>query len=147
MVIRGRITGGTPSDVEVRPMRYQDLDVCGALCEYIHGFERINELRDCLQGFAPYVVLRAGRIVGYTSSATEWSANHGVAETEDDMKALLLGIGASMTGPLSFLLPVRQTRFFRWCLDHGLRTVKPMTLMTMGEYQDPIGCYFPSIAF
>ena len=42
LVMRGRLTGDTPSDVEVRPMRSQDLDVCGALYEKIHGFERTN---------------------------------------------------------------------------------------------------------
>jgi hypothetical protein len=113
----------------------------------VHGFERINELRDCLQGFIPFVALRASQIVGYASASTEWSANHGVAEAEDDMKALLLGINASTTDTLSFLLPIRQTSLFRWCLDQGLRIVKPMTLMAMGDYQEPKGCYFTSVAF
>jgi len=147
LLMRGRPKSKTLSEVEVRPMSSQDLDACRALCEKVYGFERTGELRDCLQGLNPFVVLRAGRIVGYSSASAEWSANHGVAEAEDDMRALLLGISASMTETLSFLLPIRQTSLFRWCLDQGLRIVKPMTLMAMGDYQEPMRCYFPSGAF
>jgi hypothetical protein len=49
--------------------------------------------------------------------------------------------------PLSFLLPTPQASFFRWCLSEGLRAVKPMTLMAMGSYQEPEGCYFPSVLY
>ena len=147
LIMRGRLRNKTPGDVKVRPMCDQDLEACGALCEKVHGFERINELRDGLQVFTPYVAQRAGRVVGYASAPTEWSANHGVAETEDDMRALLLGINAVIPDPITFLLPVRQKSFFRWCLDQGLRIVKPMTLMAIGEYREPAGCYFPSVAF
>lgn len=147
MLMHGRLRGETPSEVEVRPMRRDDLEACAALCEKVHGLERTHELRDGLEVFSPFVALRAGHIVGYTSAPSEWSTNHGVAETEDDMRALLVGSGAAMMEPISFLLPIRQASFFRWCLDQGLRAVKPMTLMTMGEYQEPAGCYFPSVLF
>ena len=63
------------------------------------------------------------------------------------MKALLLGAGAVNEEPLSFLLPVRQANFFRWCLSEGLRVIKPMTLMVMGDYQEPNGCYFVSVLY
>ena len=125
----------------------QDLDACAALCEKVHGFERTNELRDCLQSFTPFVALRAGRIVAYASAPNAWFANHGVAEAEDDMSALLLGIHLAIAGPLCFLLPIRQASLFRWCLEHGLRVVMPMTLMAMGEYREPAGCHFPSVVF
>jgi len=147
LIMHGRLRSEIPGDVEVRPMLNQDLEACGVLCTKVHGFERTNELRDWLHVFTPYVALRAGRVVGYASAPAEWSANHGVAEAEDGMRALLLGISASMTDPLTFLLPVRQTSLFRWCLNQGLRVVKPMTLMAMGEYREPAGCYFTSVAF
>ena len=57
-----------------------------------------------------------------------------------------LAAAASMNSePLSFLLPVRQASLFRWCLDQGFRAILPMTLMAIGEYQDPDDCYMPSI--
>jgi GNAT superfamily N-acetyltransferase len=147
VLMHGQLSSKPLGDVEIRPMRSEDLDACRALCEKVHGFERINEVRNGLQFFAPFVALRADRIVAYASAPAVWSANHGVAEVEADMRALLLGICASMTDPLFFLLPIRQTSFFRWCLDQGMRVVKPMTLMAMGEYQEPAGCYFPSAVF
>jgi hypothetical protein len=70
-----------------------------------------------------------------------------VAETEDDMRALLLGAAALTSEPLAFLLPVRQAGFFRWCLREGLRVVKPMTLMTLGQYREPRGSYFVSVLY
>jgi hypothetical protein len=63
------------------------------------------------------------------------------------MKALLLGAAVMNAEPLSFLSPVRQASFFRWCSSEGFRTVVPMTLMAMGKYQEPHGCCFPSILY
>ena len=121
--------------------------VSWALCKVVHGFGRTNELRDALNTFSPFVALREDRIVAYASAVTFWPLNHGVAETEEDMKALLVGAGAMSQEPLSFLLPVRQAGFFRWCLNGGLRVVKPMTLMVKGKYQEPNGCYFTSVLY
>jgi GNAT superfamily N-acetyltransferase len=147
MFVSGRPKSKPYTGVEVRRMQGEDLDECGALCKRVHGFQRTNELTDALKIFTPFVGLREHRVVAYASAADTWAQNHGVAESEEDMRALILGIGASMSEPLSFLLPIRQTSFFRWCLDQGLRVVKPMTLMAMGEYQEPKGCYFTSVVY
>ena len=77
-----------------------------------------------------------------------WVLNHAVAETEEDMQMLLIGATNLSPGrPLSFLLPTRQTSLFRWCLKRGMRVVKPLTLMAMGEYHEPRGCYLPSVGY
>jgi hypothetical protein len=113
------------------------------------GYERTNGLRDALQEelCAPFVALRAGRVTAYLSAATFWQLNHGVAETEEEMQALLLGAAAASEEPLSLLVPSRQTDLLRWCLCQGLRVVKPVTLMVIGAYREPIGCFFPSIEY
>ena len=49
--------------------------------------------------------------------------------------------------PLSFLLPTRQAGLFRWCLGQGLRVVKTMTLMAMGEYVEPRGSFITSVGY
>jgi len=113
----------------------------------VHGIERTHELQEALRVFAPFVVEREGRITGYLPAATFWLMNHGVAETELDMRALLAGAGALSAEPLSLLLPTRQANLFRWCLHQEMRTIKPMTLMPMGRYQEPRGCYFPSVLY
>jgi GNAT superfamily N-acetyltransferase len=145
-VISGKPRSGPVHGVDVRPLEEDDLDECGALCEKVHGFERTNELRDSIHAFAPLVATRDGRIVAYASSVTFWPLNHGVAEGEDDMTALLQGAAAALEDPLAFLVPLR-TGLFRWCLEEGLRLVKPMNLMALGEYREPSGAWLPSVLY
>jgi predicted N-acetyltransferase YhbS len=129
LLMQGTPRSGPDLGYAVRPMTAADVDACGALCTAVHGIARTHELQ------------------GYLSAATFWLMNHGVAETELDMRALLAGAGAMSPEPLSMLLPTRQANLFRWCLHQGLRAIKPMTLMTMGHYQEPKGCYFPSVLY
>jgi GNAT superfamily N-acetyltransferase len=143
---------GTPKSApmagfSIRELAGDDLTACAQLARRVHGFERIAELRNALKIFRPFVVERDGRITGYLSAATLWLANHGVAETEDDMRALLVGAAAASSEPLSLLMPARQAGLLRWCLSQGLRIVKPMTLMTTGAYHAPNGAYFPSVFY
>ena len=145
-VMTGKPRSDPVQDVEVRPLAEGDLDECAALCEKVHGFERTNELRDAIQAFAPFVAVRDGRLAAYASSVTFWPMNHGVAASEDDMKALLMGAAAVVEEPLAFLVPLR-TGLFRWGLEEGLRLVKPMNLMALGEYQEPRGSWFPSVLY
>ncbi len=43
-------------------------------------------------------------------------------------------------GP-GFLLPTRDSELFRWSLDKGLRVVQPITLMSLGLYDEPAGAF------
>jgi hypothetical protein len=145
--MRGTPRCGPELGYTIRPMITADLDACGALCTAVHGIERTHELEEAPRVFAPFVVEREGRITGYLSAATFWLMNHGVAETELDMRALLVGAGAMSPEPLSLLLPTRQANLFRWGLHQGMGAIEPMTLMTMGHYQEPRGWYFPSVLY
>jgi len=147
LLMTGTPRGKPPSDIEVRPLTANDLEACAALCTRVHGFDRSQELADALKLFSPVVAVRQARVTAYASTATFWPLNHGVAETEEDMRALLLGAATLTSDPLALLLPVRQAGFFRWCLGEGLRVVKPMTLMTLGQYREPEGCYFVSVLY
>ena len=49
--------------------------------------------------------------------------------------------------PPGLLLPSRNGEVFRWCLARGLRVVQPMTLMSLGLYNEPRGAFLPSILF
>lgn len=55
-------------------------------------------------------------------------------------------IPGSFAGP-GFFAPMRNAALMRWCLEHGLRIVQPMTLMTMGPYQEPNGAFLCSILY
>lgn len=145
-VVTGKPRSEPVSDIQVRPLHENDLGACEKLCAAVHGHERTNELRDAIQAFAPFVAVREGRIVAYATAVGFWPMNHGVAESEDDMEALLLGAGAAIDEPLAFLVPLRSD-LLRWCLDEGLRLVKPMNLMALGEYRDPRGAWLPSVLY
>ena len=144
-VTTGKPRSAPVDGVEVRPLAEADVEECSALCERVHGFPR-NELPDALHAMTPFVALRDGRITAYSTSVSFWPMNHGVAETDDDMRALLLGAAAATGEPLAFLVPLRSP-LFRWSLSEGLRLVKPMNVMAMGEYQEPRGSWYPSVLY
>jgi ribosomal protein S18 acetylase RimI-like enzyme len=144
-LVSGKPDGGRAEDIEVWPLTEKDLDACEALCREVHGFERTAELRGSIQALAPWVGVRDGSIVAYLSNAGHWIGNHGVARSDDDMTALLRGV-AAVDERLSFLVPLRSG-LFRWCLEEGLRLVKPLNLMAQGRYQEPTGSWFPSVRY
>jgi predicted N-acetyltransferase YhbS len=128
---------------EVRPATEADIAACNAVCRRVHGFDRGGELADAIAQNSATVVEHRGRITGY---ATEIGfLAHAVAESNEDLKALI-GAADAFTGP-GFLMPTRNDDVFRWCLGQGLRLVKPMTLMTIGLYNEPAGAYLPSVLY
>jgi hypothetical protein len=42
---------------------------------------------------------------------------------------------------------MKNSLLFRWRLSEGFRSVLLTTLMAMGKYQEPDGCYMPSILY
>jgi GNAT superfamily N-acetyltransferase len=147
MVVEGVPRSETPGDVAVRPLSAGDVDACAALCERVHGITRSSEVRLAVERFRPLVAEREGRVTGYATMLGHWSAGHAVAETERDLVALLRGPEGEAGGAVSFLLPTRQVSLFRWCLEQGMRIVKPTTLMAVGRYQEPHGLFFPSVSY
>jgi len=148
VMVTGAISGALPAGTEVRPIQAEDYAGCSELCRKIHGIERTGELKNTPPFLTSFVAVRDGRITAYASAPHFWVLNYAVAETEEDMHAVLTGTGNLSNGqPLSFLLPTRQTNLFRWCLKQGMRVVKSMTLMSMGKYEEPRGCFLPSVGY
>ena len=147
-LMEGQLHGDVPPDVTVRALREEDYASCAELCRLVHGFDRLNELKHTPPFLTSFVAVREGRITAYASAPQFWALNHAVAETLSDMCALLTGASNLMPGePMSFLLPTRQSDLFQWCLQQGLRVMKPLTLMSMGEYHEPRSCYLPSVGY
>jgi GNAT superfamily N-acetyltransferase len=128
---------------QVRPAVAEDLTSCEGLCEMTHGFARRSELTRGVERGAALVVEREGRITGYASELAFWG--HGVGETDQDVQALIAA--APTFGGPGFLVPARNAAMLRWGLSRGLRIVQPMTLMTIGWYQEPASAYLPSVGF
>jgi GNAT superfamily N-acetyltransferase len=127
----------------IRPARIPDLDECNQLCRRVHGHDRGGELRDAIGQSTAVLAEREGRIVGYATLIGFFG--HTVGESNADVEALIANADAFL-GP-GILVPTRNAGLFRWCLENGLRVVRPMTLMTIGLYNEPAGAYLPSILY
>ena len=127
----------------VRAAVEADLEVCNRVCLGVHGHERELELLEAIQRGTATVVEHGGRVTGYATLIGFFG--HAVGETNREMKALI-GAAPSFLGP-GFLLPTRNSELFRWCLGHGLHVVQPMTLMSLGLYNEPAGAFLPSILY
>jgi GNAT superfamily N-acetyltransferase len=127
----------------VRPAQMADLENCNRLSWQVHGHDRSGELSDAIGGGTAVVVERDGRITGYSSALAFFG--HSAGETNVDLQALIAS--SESFGGSGILVPARNAALFRWCLENGLRVVQPMTLMTMGLYNEPVGAWLPSIIF
>jgi hypothetical protein len=85
--------------------------------------------------------------VAYAATLDQFGAAYAVAESDDDMSALIAGAVVPEGPPASFLLPHHQHDLLRWCLAAGLRIVKPMNYMVMGRYRRPQGAWIPSVLY
>jgi GNAT superfamily N-acetyltransferase len=142
--LQGKPISEVISGRSVRVATESDLETCNAICRAIHGHDRNGELRDSIKQGIAKVVLQGDKITGYTSGLTYF--NHSVGFTNDDLKALIASATDCYGGP-GILIPTRNARLFRWCLDNGLRLVHQLTLMTVGMYNEPAGSYMPSILY
>lgn len=141
--LNGAPLGVSVAGCVVRRGREEDAAACDAVCRRVHGHGRGGEVRDALQMGSLVVVERGGEVTGYATGFGYFS--HAVGRENLDLQALIGG-AERIDGP-GILVPTRNAELFRWCLAHGLRVVQPMTLMTMGMYQEPSGAYMPSVLY
>ncbi|MGH8144676.1 MAG: GNAT family N-acetyltransferase [Steroidobacteraceae bacterium] len=127
----------------VRPAVEADLDACNRVCCAVHGHDRGGELLDAIRQGTATVVEYGDRIAGYATIVGFFG--HAVGESNADLQALI-GDAKGIAGS-GFLLPSRNAELFRWCLAHGLRVIQPLTLMSLGLYNDPAGAFLPSITY
>jgi predicted N-acetyltransferase YhbS len=127
----------------VRSAQASDVEACNQVALRVHGHHRGGELADAVQQGTATVVERQGRITGYASSLAFFG--HAVAETNPDLQAIIAAAD-SFGGP-GILVPSRNSELFRWCLGNGLRVVQPMTLMSLGLYNEPKGAFLPSVTY
>lgn len=142
-VMSGKTAVRAIEGYSVRPATDGDEQACSSVCEAVHGFARSGELRDGIAQRIARVVERQGRLTGYACGFGYFG--HAVGETTDDLKALIASAD-EISGP-GILVPLRDGTLFRWCLENGLRVFQPMTLMTIGMYNEPSGAYLPSILY
>jgi predicted N-acetyltransferase YhbS len=142
-ILQGQALGFESKGFGVRQATERDVEACNRLCRTVHGHERNHELLDAIKHETASVVDRDGRVSGYATSIGFFG--HAVGETNEDLKALI-GAATSIAGP-GLLMPSRNAELFQWCLNRGLRIVEPMTLMSVGLYNEPAGAFLPSIIY
>jgi GNAT superfamily N-acetyltransferase len=142
-LLQGEALGCAIAGHDVRAATPADLDAANALAFRVHGHQRVGELEQAVRQGTATIVQRGGRLTGYATEIGFFG--HAVGETTDDVRALIAA-APSFSGP-GFLLPIRNAKLFRWALEHGLRVVQPMTLMTLGPYREPQGAFLPSILY
>jgi N-acetylglutamate synthase-like GNAT family acetyltransferase len=143
VVMQGPAIQQVPDGYSVRTAVAADLEACNALCHRIHGHDRSGELSEAITQKTARVVEHNGRITACSSFLGFFGFS--IAESNSGLQALL-GSADEYAGP-GFLLPTRNSELFRWCLNHGLRVIEPMTLMSVGLYNDPAGAFLPSILY
>jgi GNAT superfamily N-acetyltransferase len=141
--LQGTARERTVAGCSVRKAAAEDAAACNALSRRVHGFDRAGELEHGIAQGSARVLERGGRITGYTSVLGFFG--HATAETNVDLQALIAA-AESFAGP-GILLPMRNAELFRWCLGNGLRVVQPMTLMSLGLYNEPAGAWLPSVIY
>ncbi len=127
----------------VRTATAADEAACNALCLRVHGHTRAGEVSGALADGKAKVVERLGRITAYTTGTNYFG--HSVAETNDDLQALI-GAADGFATP-GMLVPLSNADLFRWCLAHGLRVFFVVNMMTIGLYQEPRGAYLASVGY
>lgn len=127
----------------VRVATPADEAACNVLCVRVHGHDRAGEVGPAIAKGKAKVVERLGRITGYTTGIGYF--NHSVAETNDDLYAMI-GTATHLMQP-GIVVPLDNPELFRWCLAHGLRVFFVMNLMAIGLYQEPRGAYLASVGY
>ncbi len=137
------LAGSQPVDDAFRPATVDDLPAMDELCRSVYHVSRTAECAAFMRVGIPTFVLDRGHIAGYLTSL---ALGHGVAESEDDMLALLAGVGATVPESHS-IVPLRSGELYRRALAAGHRNSKVMNLMALGPYEEPQGAYCPSAMF
>jgi predicted N-acetyltransferase YhbS len=142
-LLQGRPLARSADGFDVRMATEADLARCDELCTEVHGHHRTGELREAIATGSARVVIRCGRITGYTTGIG--FAGHAVATSNADVKALIANAESfTWTG---FLVPLANDELLRWCLEQRLRIVYLLNLMSLGRYEQPRGAYLPSIGY
>jgi predicted N-acetyltransferase YhbS len=133
-------------DESVRPVAEPDLDAIEELSRRIYKSSRRNEVEGNIGGpFRPFLRERAGHVTAYYCLGI---AGHGVAETEEDMVAVVRE--AARQSPPEFhrtFCPLTEGSLYRRFLAAGFRNVKVMNLMALGPYEEPDGVWVPSVLY
>jgi GNAT superfamily N-acetyltransferase len=131
------------ADPTIREATENDLSELDALTRKFFKTSRLTELREWPKiGFPLFARERDGKLRGYFIPG---KLGHGVAETIEDTLALLGEAGRRLPPEIAtYLLPMRNSQFYRAALQAGHHLNKVLTYMTLGPYTPPEAVWMPS---
>jgi len=138
--IEGKLKNIPSTNSDIRRLNQSDHTHCIDLCTQILGFYRGPSTFSDTFG-----LFQNNELTAYTTCLS--TDGYTLAQTEEDMRNLIIGLAAQQSGTISFLLPTQHTQLLLWCLGEGLKIKKPLNLMVKGEYQPPNGIYFPNLLY
>ncbi|MGA1195399.1 MAG: GNAT family N-acetyltransferase [Candidatus Latescibacterota bacterium] len=136
--IEGKFKNKPHNNAQIVALDTSNYNDCLALCNQVLGFYRGPDTFTDVWG-----IFRNNQLTAYTTGLS--ADGYTLAQTEDDLRTLILGLATQQLDTLSFLLPTHHTTFLLWCLSSGLKIKKPLNLMAKGNYQPPNGLYFPNL--
>jgi predicted N-acetyltransferase YhbS len=147
--------GAERADDSVRALTAAHLPACEALCKRIYKVSRRNEVAFLIEhgaqsGFVPHGRFKGGKLAAY---AIPGLLGHGVAESTDDLLVTIAQAVRSLPPPAhQVFIPTRNGPLLREALKRQMRSIKPMSLMALGPYEQPAApdsglVWTPSIAY
>ncbi len=132
-------------DGNIRPVGPDDLDAVDAMCREMYKVSRREGIQGAPRmGMTPVLIEGGGRLRGFLVPGI---VGHGVAETEEDMLALMAEGAREALNPVKILVPLTEGSLFRKALAAGHGLTKMMNLMTLGPYEPPDGVWVPSVLY
>lgn len=141
--LQGPAINVTIDGYTVRPAAEEDIPAFTDLCLRTHGHERQREFEEAIGAGMATVVEDSNGPRGFASQLGY--TGFVIAENNDAIKALI-GAAPEFFGP-GIIVPCGNGEVMRWCMEHGLRIVHQLTLMSSGFFQRPATPYMPSILY
>lgn len=139
----GNVTGLVNPNLSIEHGTDSDVMACSEFCKKYYRSGRSREINDAAVGGNLFVARENGNIAGFTTGIG--FSGFSVASTNDVLKSLI--VNQSRIERPGVLIPATNHSMVKWCVDSGLKINQSMNLMTLGEYEKPIGRWFPSINF
>jgi hypothetical protein len=141
--LNGTVSAKSNPDIRIDRGTADDLKTCFDFCEEFYRAGREREISEAAADGKLLIARENGKLVGFTTGGG--FSGFSVALKNDVLKSLL--VNQAIVEPPGILVPATNHALVAWCLDSGLKINQAMNLMTLGEYEEPVGSWLASINF
>lgn len=141
--LNGTVSGTVSPDIKIERGTEIDVQTCSGFCETFYRVKRSREINDAAAEGSFLIARESGSVAGFTTGIG--FSGFSVASTNDVLKSLI--VNQKTIKPPGILIPATNHSLVKWCLGSGLKINQTMNLMSLGEYEEPVGKWLPSINF